>query len=101
MPPGEPFDVLANVRWPDEVVGCVLVTEIVTLPPETEKDTPDDPATAERWAAAHSGSKTARLAVSVTRTGGYLCGLRLKGDDSIQVGTDLADDLVAALLGTF
>ena len=101
LPAGEPSDVLATIRWPEEVVGCVLVTEIVTLPPEAEKDLPKDPAETEEWAKRRSDMKAARLAVGVTRTGGHICGLRLKGDDDIEVGDDLADDLVTALLDTF
>jgi hypothetical protein len=98
---GQPFDVLASIRWPDEVVGCVLVTEIVTLPSEVEKDAPDDPVVAEQWASAHPASREARLSVCVSRDGAYICGLRIKGEDDIQVEADLADDIVAALLATF
>jgi hypothetical protein len=101
LPPGEPLAVLATIRWPEEVVGCVLVTEIVRLPPEAEKDLPPDPADAEEWAGRRSDAEAARLAVGVTRTGAHLCGLRLKGEDDIVVGTDLADDIVMALLETF
>jgi hypothetical protein len=98
---GQPFDVLADIRWPDEVVGCVLVTEIVTLPSEAEKDAPDDPVAAEQWASARPDKREARLAVCVSRDGDYICGLRIKDDDDIEIGADLADDIVAALLGTF
>jgi hypothetical protein len=101
LPEGEPFDVLATVRWPDQVVGCVLVTELVTLPPEAEKDAPGDPVAAERWASARPDKREARLAVCVSRDGDYICGLRIRDEDDIQVGPDLADDIVAALLGTF
>jgi hypothetical protein len=101
LPAGEPLDVLATIRWKEKVVGCVLVTEIIALPPEAEKDAPEDPAVTEQWAREYPAGKAARLAVAVTRTGGYLCGLRREGEDEIQVAADLADDLVAALLGTF
>ncbi len=30
-----------------------------------------------------------------------MCGLRIKGEDEVQVRNEMADDLVAALLGTF
>jgi hypothetical protein len=101
LPAGEPLDAIALIRWPEEVAGCVLVTEFVALPPEAEKDAPGDPAEAERWASERSDGTTARLAVGVTRAGGYRCCLRREGEDEVQVGDDLADDLVAALLGTF
>ncbi len=101
LPAGEPSDVLATIRWPEDVMGCVLVTEIVTLPPEAEKELPKDPAETEEWARRRSDAKAARLAVGVTRAGGHICGLRLEGDDDIEIGDDLADDLVTALLDTF
>jgi hypothetical protein len=101
LPAKDPFEAIARIHWPDEVVGCVLVTEFVALPPEAEKDAPEDPAAVEQWARQNSRGKTARLAVGVTRSGGYICGLRLEGADDVQIGRDLADDLVAALLGTF
>ena len=101
LPGKDPFDALGRIHWHDGVVGCVLVTEFVALPPEAEKDAPKDPAAVEQWARDSPGGKTARLAVGVTRAGSYLCGLRLEGADDIQIGRDLADDLVAALLGTF
>jgi hypothetical protein len=101
LPAGDPFDVLATVRWPEDVSGCVLVTEIIALPPAAEEDVPDDPVEAGQRDKEHFDGKTARLAVGVIRTGGYLCGLRLEGDDDVEIGADLADDIVTALLGTF
>ena len=38
LPSGEPLEVLASVSWPDDVTGCVLVTELVVLPPEAEAE---------------------------------------------------------------
>jgi hypothetical protein len=98
---GEPLEVLASVHWPDEVTGCVLVTELVVLPPEAEGEAPPDPEEVEQWASRHPGSRPARLAVGVSRDGDYACILRLQGDDSVQFDPQLADDLVTALLATF
>jgi hypothetical protein len=101
LPEGEPLDVLAGVHWEDAVTGCVLVTEIVLLPPEAEDKAPRDPGAIEQWASDHPGRQPARLAVGVTRDGQYTCLLRLKGEDTVQINPQLADDLVTALLGTF
>lgn len=105
LPPGEPLEVLASVHWPDDVTGCVLVTELVVLPPEAEGEGPPDPDPdpdkVEQWARDHPGSRPARLAVGVSRDGDYTCILRLRGDDSVQFNPRLADDLVTALLETF
>jgi hypothetical protein len=101
LPPGEPLDVLADVRWPDDVTGCVLVTELLVLPPEIEGQAPRDPGQLEQWASRQPDARPARLAVGVSRNGDYACILRLKGDDSVEFDPGLADDLVAALLATF
>jgi hypothetical protein len=101
LPPGEPAEVLADVHWPEEVAGCVLVTELVMLPPEAEDEAPADPGAAEERASGHRGTRRARLAVGVTRNGQYTCILRMQGEDSVQLDPRLADDLVAALLATF
>jgi hypothetical protein len=103
LPQGEPLEVLAGVHWPDEVIGCVLVTELVVLPPEAEGEKPPDPAKVEQWARDQPGSRPARLAVGVSRVGDYTCVLRLQGEDedSVQFDPRLADDLVTALLETF
>jgi hypothetical protein len=101
LPPGEPLEVLAGVHWPDDVTGCVLVTELVVLPPETEGQAPRDLEQLEQWAGRRPDGRPARLAVGVSRNGDYACILRLKGDDIVQFDPGLADDLVTALLETF
>jgi hypothetical protein len=101
LPAGEPLEVLAGVHWPDNVTGCVLVSELVVLPPETAGQAPHDPAQLEQWASRQPGHRPARLAVGVSRNGDYACILRLKDENSVQFDPRLADDLVAALLGTF
>jgi hypothetical protein len=101
LPAGEPRATLAEIGWPDEVSGCVLVTELLVLPPDDESEAPADPAAVGQWAREQPGSHPARLAVGVTRDGRYTCILRLKGDDSVRLDAELADDLVTALLETF
>jgi hypothetical protein len=100
-PAGDLIEVLASIHWPEDVVGCVLVTELINLPPGAEEDAPIAPVAAEQWASARPDGRPARLAVGVCGNGEYTCGLRLKGDDDVQVRTDLAGDLVTTLLGTF
>jgi len=101
LPEGAPLEALARVSWPADVTGCVLVTELVVLPPETEGERPPDPDEVEQWARDHPGGRPARLAVGVSRNGDYTCVLRLKGEDSVRLDPRLADDLVTALLATF
>jgi hypothetical protein len=101
LPDGDLADVLAGIHWPADVAGCVLVTELAALPPRGEEDAPVDPVAAVDWTSTHPDGRAARLAVGVRRSGEHTCGLRIKGEDELQVRTDLAGNLVAALLRTF
>lgn len=101
LPDGDLAEVLAGIRWPADVVGCVLVTELAALPPGSEGDAPVDALAAGQWMSSHPDGRPARLTVAVRQGGGHMCGLRVKGEDEMQVLNEMAGDLVAALLGTF
>jgi len=101
LPPGEPAEVLARIHWPEEVEGCALVTDLLVLPPTAKKEAPDEATAAEQSAAGHRGGREARLTVGVLRDGQYASCLQLLGEEGFLVGDALADDVVAALLGTF
>lgn len=100
LPDSDLVEVLAGIHWPEDVVGRVLVAELTALPPRSEADGPISPAAAGHWASTHPDGRPARLAVGVRRNGAHTCGVRIKGEDNVQVGTARADDLVTALLGT-
>jgi hypothetical protein len=97
LPAGNAVDVLAQISWPPAVPGCVLVTDVLIdgeLPPgDAGRD--GDP----------GAERQARLTVGVLREGEsaaqYACCLQRRGSDELIVNPDMADDLVAALLGTF
>jgi hypothetical protein len=101
LPDGNLIEVIGGIRWPEDVVGCVLVTELVSLPPGGEDGALVDPIAARQWASTHPDGRPARLAVGVCRNGEYACGLRINGDDVIQIRTGLAEGVVTALRGTF
>lgn len=101
LPDGDLVEVLAGIHWPADVAGCVLVTELAALSPGGEEDAPIDPVAAGQWTSVHPDGRAARLAVGIRRSGEHKCGLRIKGEDEMHVRTDLAGDLVAALLRTF
>ncbi|MFC4602430.1 PPA1309 family protein [Rhodococcus kronopolitis] len=110
---------LATSSWPEGVVGCVLVQEIVVLPPTAESDLDhavapvltDEHAAdeiARATADAHPERRTARLIVAVLRDGPSACVLALKPDDDdpdaepeLLTHEDLAPNLVHALYATF
>lgn len=101
LPDGDLIEALAGIHWPGDVVGCVLVAELSTLPSRREEDAPIDADAAGQWASAHPDGRPARLAIGVLRNGEHKCVFHIKDEDEIQVRTGLADDLVAALRGTF
>jgi hypothetical protein len=117
LPAGDLSEALSRIAWPDQVAGCVLVQEIVVLPPSAvdsftgprvtggpdSRSDNDIEITAEQ-AAAHPDRAEARLAAGVLRGGdGGACLLRVRGkDDAIPLrGADLAPNLLGALRATF
>lgn len=101
LPTGPLDEVLAGIGWPPEVLGCVLVTELVVLPPSAEHEVPYDEHEIEYWAANHPERQDVRVAVGVTRGGLHASCLRVRGDDELVVDPDLADNLIDGLMSTF
>lgn len=96
-------EALARVVFGEEVLGVVLVQEVVVLPPAAEETVAlaGDPATA---AAEHPERREVRMVVGVLRGGARAAVLRLRGrdghDDERVTGPDLAPALADALLAT-
>nr|WP_067659852.1 PPA1309 family protein [Nocardia harenae] len=93
---------LATTTWPPAVHGCLLVQEIVVLPPDAETALDDalapllaDPeaadAAARTAAAEHPGRREARLFAAVLRGGASLCLLQVRPDEDAE--TDDFGDL--------
>jgi hypothetical protein len=106
LPDGSLDEVLAQIGWPQEVIGCALSQEIVMLPPSAEPDLDDlSVDAAASWTASHPGRREARLVVAVLRDGRAASMLRLRTAagtaDDLLTGPDLAPNLVSALLATF
>jgi hypothetical protein len=112
---------LATTSWPLAVRGCVLVQQIVVLPPDAEQtlDEAIAPLLADRDAAdraardaaqTHPGRRDARLFAGVLRDGTSLCLLQLRpeeneeedlfGDLDLRTYPNLAPNLVEALRHT-
>lgn len=93
-------DVLAQVSWPPAVAGAAVVLERFVVPPEAERDLPDDPEQALAALLGHPRRQDIRLAVGVLRDGQTCCAVRSRDDDadtSVGVGPDLAPGLIHAL----
>jgi hypothetical protein len=96
-------DVLGRIMWPEDVLGCALVQEVLVLPPESEAGLPEeDPAD---YVAGHPDRRELRLAVGVLRDGSCSAALRVRpGKDDeepeVLIGADLAPNLSSALLAT-
>lgn len=104
LPDGDLSEALAQLTWPSAVEGCVLVQEIVVLPPTAQAELSEDPAEAAKQAAEHPERTEARLAVGVLRDGsGGACLMRLRGEheETPLRGADLAPNLITALELTF
>ncbi len=96
-------DMLAHIAWPGEVTGCALAVERIVLPPEAERDLPEDADAALAAVAAHPAREDVRLVVAVTRDGSARCLLRQRShdsDDEVALGDDIAPGLVQALRAT-
>jgi hypothetical protein len=93
--------VLEEIMWPPEVVGCAAVLERVTLPPEAEAGLPEDPAEAQEYAATHPQRQEVRMAAGVVRDGNQHCVLRVRTHEGALVqGPDLVPKLTGILLNT-
>jgi hypothetical protein len=104
LPEGPLDEVLAQIAWPAPVVGCALSQEIVILPPSAESELPVGSGDVSA-AAAHPDRREARLVVAVLRGGDGAAMLRLRGrdgqgDGDLLTGSELAPNLVEALLAT-
>ena len=89
--------VLEGIIWPPEVFGCAAVVERLVLPPGAAAQMPDDPRSAEDYAAEHPDRQEVRIVAGATRAGSTYCALRLRAhDDPLSVLE--SPDLVPALL---
>ncbi len=98
VPVDKPLEsVLEQIMWPAEVFGCAAVVERLVLPPEADQQMPDDPRSAEEYAAAHPDRQEVRIVAGATRDGSTYCALRMRShDDAFSVLE--SPDLVPALL---
>jgi hypothetical protein len=97
-------EMLAQLAWGPDVDGVTLSVERLVVPPDAERDLPDDPQAAVQYLAAHPSRHDVRLVVGVLRDGTAMCALRQREHDdvgSVAVGPDLVPGLIAALQATF
>ncbi len=97
-------ELLARIAWPDQVAGCAVAVERIIVPPDAERDLPEDADAALRAVADHPDRADVRLLVAVTRDGSSRCLLRQQAhdsDDRVALGEDIAPGLVHALRATF
>lgn len=104
LPPTSDLEsMLARVAWPEEVDGVALSVERIVVPPEAERDLPEDPVEATDLLAAHPARRDVRLLAACLRDGGSTCLLRQRehdSDDAVAVGDDIAPGLLHALAMT-
>lgn len=98
-------DLLAEIEWPDAVLGCAAVVERLMLPPEAEAslpDDPDDPDALVAAAAQHPDRREVRLVAAVTRDGRAHSAVRAREplDAELLEGPELVPGLIEHLRGT-
>ncbi len=94
---------LGRLSWPEAVVGVALAVERIVVPPEAERDLPEQPEAAVDALASHPQRRDVRLLVAVLRDGQSRCLLRQRAhdrDDHVAMGDDIAPGLVHALKAT-
>jgi hypothetical protein len=102
LPADQPLEeTLTRIMWPADVAGCAAVLERLTLPPEVERDLPDDPAEAQQYAAEHPDRQEVRMAAGVSRDGNQHCVLRVRTHEGALIqGPELVPTLTRLLLDT-
>jgi hypothetical protein len=94
-------ETLQGIMWPAEVAGCAAVLERLALPPEAEREMPEDPAEAQEYAAGHPDRHEVRMAAGVSRDGNQHCVLRVRTHEgALLQGPDLVPTLTRLLLET-
>lgn len=103
LPTGDDFEAaLAQIGWPEQVLGCAAVLERIMLPPTAEDLMPDDPAAVERYAADHPDRQEVRIVAAVDRAGNCHSTVRARGSDDAELleGPDLVPTLISLLKQT-
>ena len=106
LPYGPLDQVLEQIGWPPEVVGCVLVTELHVLPPTAEQEIPYtyDEREIEHWVRTHPEVKRVRSAIGVTRFGEHKTLEQRQGEPAsleyLVPDGEWADHLIAPLYAT-
>lgn len=103
LPADQPIEeVLAQLMWPEEVIGTAVVVERLVLPPSVG-ELPEDPSSAQALAESHPDRQEVRMVAAATRAGSTYCGLRLRSHDdpfAVIEGPDLVPALLELLLST-
>ena len=104
LPPTSDLEsLLSRMAWPPDVEGVAMAVERIVVPPEAERDLPQDPRAATDQLAAHPDRRDVRLLAACLRDGSSICLLRQRehdSDDAVAVGADIAPGLTQALAAT-
>ncbi|WP_313410049.1 PPA1309 family protein [Aeromicrobium sp.] len=103
LPAGrEVEELLPEIGWPQEVAGCAVVIERLTLPPEAEAQVPQDPAEAIEFAAQHPDRQEMRIVAAALRDGSAHAAVRprVPADAPLIEGPGMLPGLVALVAAT-
>ena len=96
-------ELLGSIAWPPEVLGTALTVERLMVPPEAEREMPQDESAALQWLADHPERQEVRIVVAVLRDGSRSAALRMRAHDdetSVLTGENLVPGLAEALGAT-
>ena len=101
LPADRPLEqVLHEIVWPPQVVGCAAVMERVVLPQVVEDQLPADDDELATVASEHPLREDVRIAAAVTRDGRGHCAVRMRAhdhDDAVMDGPTLVPGLLTLL----
>lgn len=82
LPADRPLEqLLHEIVWPAQVVGCAAVLERVVLPSAVEAALADDDVELRQAVGEHPAREVVRVAASVTRDGRGHCAVRMRAHD--------------------
>lgn len=104
LPTDRPLEqVLHEIGWSAQVVGCAAVLERVVLPSAVEAELPADAAELNRVVDEHPAREEVRVAAAVIRDGRGHCAVRMRAhdrDDAVLDGPTLVPGLLVLLAQT-
>lgn len=104
LPADRPLEqLLGEMAWPEQVVGCAAVLERLVLPGSVDAELSADDGDLARLVSEHPDRQEVRIAAATTRDGRGHCAVRMRAhdrDDAVLDGPSLVPGLLTQLAHT-